>query len=152
MRQTWRPGGFERSTVVEAAGSFLATKLGLRIFGFHRWKKALAWLVPGMNADTGVIGPGEVTSAQKIAQIAAAVERNFFFRTNCLEQALVLWFLLRRRGIAAELCFGGRKEGSRFEAHAWVEIGGTVLEKTGEAHHHFVPFEGPLLKGKTHNE
>ena len=39
----------------------------------------------------------------------------------------MLWWLLRRRGIAAELRIGARKEFERFEAHAWVEVDSAVL-------------------------
>ena len=56
----------------------------------------------------------------------------------------MLWWLLRRRGIAAELRIGARKEVERFEAHAWVEVDSAVLNDASEEHRHFVPFEGPI--------
>ena len=49
-----------------------------------------------------------------------------------------------RRGIAAELRVGARKDAGRFEAHAWVESSGVVLNDTSESHLHFVPFDGPV--------
>jgi len=56
----------------------------------------------------------------------------------------VLWWLLRRRGIAAELRIGARKEFDRFEAHAWVEADSAVLNDATAEHRHFVPFDGPI--------
>lgn len=38
----------------------------------------------------------------------------------------MLWYLLRRQGIAAELQIGTRFEGE-FQAHAWVEYQGDVV-------------------------
>ena len=66
-------------------------------------------------------------------------------RTNCLEQSLVLCWLLRRRGIAADLRIGARKDSDRFEAHAWVELNSQVLNDATAEHRHFVPFEKPIL-------
>jgi Transglutaminase-like superfamily len=76
--------------------------------------------------------------------MAAAAARNFLFDTNCLEQSLMLWWLLRRRGIAAELRIGARKEFERFEAHAWVEVNSAVLNDASAEHQHFVPFDGSI--------
>ena len=46
---------------------------------------------------------------------------------QCLAEALTLWSMLRRRGVAAELVFGVDPSGEQFEAHAWVEVDGHVL-------------------------
>jgi hypothetical protein len=74
-----------------------------------------------------------------------AASRNLFFHANCLEQSLVLCWLLRRRGIDAVLRIGARKESERFEAHAWVELDSQVLNDASAEHRHFVPFERPIL-------
>jgi hypothetical protein len=84
--------------------------------------------------------------------MSAAAARNLFFSTNCLEKSLVLWWLLRRRGIAAELRIGARKELGRFEAHAWVEMDSQVMNDAGEEHRHFVPFEGPITVLETQTD
>lgn len=81
--------------------------------------------------------------------MAAAAAHYLPFRTNCLEQSLVLWWLLRRRGIAADLKIGARKAANRFEAHAWVEFEGSVIGGAGEEHLHFVPFEGSVASMET---
>ena len=56
---------------------------------------------------------------------------------------MVLWWLLMSRSIAAELRVGARKDAQTFEAHAWVEYGGAVLNDVEESLH-FVPFDGPI--------
>jgi hypothetical protein len=58
------------------------------------------------------------------------------FRAKCLPRAIVLWSMLRRAGVAAELRLGVRHGDRGFEAHAWVEVGGVHLDEQPEA----VPF------------
>lgn len=148
-RGFWRLSGYARGLVLEAAAALLATWLGLRLAGFRRWKAVLAWLAPDMPDVGGASDPALVESARKIARLQQAAARHLFFRANCLEQSLALWWLLRRRGIAAELRVGARKDAGRFEAHAWVELDGAILNDTGEEHLHFVPFDGPLAAPET---
>lgn len=95
------------------------------------------------------IGSERVATAQEIAQIVSLAARNLFFSANCLDQALALSWLLRRRGILTELRFGARKVGDRLEAHAWVELHGTVLGDPDELHLEFAPFKRPFAVRKT---
>jgi hypothetical protein len=140
-----RLSAFERGVVLEAAGGLLATWLGLRLIGFRRWERVLAVFAPPANATGLAPAPAEQEFALRIARMEAAAARNVLFRTNCLEQSLVLWWLLRRRGIVADLRIGARKDSGRFEAHAWVEYGAQVLNDASAEHRHFVPFEKPIL-------
>ncbi len=140
-----RLSSLERGLVLEATGGFLATWVGLRLIGFRRWRRVLAVFAPPANAT----GPAQDASVEEpallIARMEAAAARNLFLRTNCLEQSLVLWWLLRRRGTAADLRIGARKDSDRFEAHAWVELNSQVLNDATAEHRHFVPFEKPVL-------
>ena len=140
-----RLSAFERGVVLEATGGLLATWIGLRLIGFRRWERVLAVFVPTVNTT----GPAQGASVQKsvllVARMQEAAARNLFFHANCLEQSLVLWWLLRRRGIDAALRIGARKESDRFEAHAWVELDSQVLNDASAEHRHFVPFERPIL-------
>jgi hypothetical protein len=140
----WQLSGYERGIALEAAGGLLATWLGLRLAGFRRWKNALARLTPSVDATPRQQVASQRESADMIARMSAAAARNAFFCPNCLEQSLVLWWLLRRRGIAADLRIGARKEFERFEAHAWVEVDSAVLNDSNAEHLHFVPFDGPI--------
>ena len=63
---------------------------------------------------------------------------------NCLVRSMTLWCLLRRAGIEGELHIGARKEGERFQAHAWVELGGQVLNDGAEVHQHYSRFDAPI--------
>jgi hypothetical protein len=46
---------------------------------------------------------------------------------NCLARSLVLWWLLKRRGIDSQIRLGVRKENAILLAHAWIELDQVVL-------------------------
>jgi hypothetical protein len=122
----------ERLVALEAALGLTATWIALRTLGFRRWKRVLE--SPAIRKKTSA-------PAAEVVRMEEAAARNLFFDTNCLEQSLVLWWLLQKRGVPADLLIGARKDANRFEAHAWVEFAGAPLNSTGEGHLHFVPFE-----------
>jgi hypothetical protein len=126
-----------------------ATWAGLRVAGFRRWRALLVRLTPHKPDSTQTLDPVRIETAREIARIQEAVSRHLIFHPSCLEQSLVLWWLLVRRGIAAELRIGARKEAGRFEAHAWVELGTLVLNDSGKAHLHFAPFDGSIISMET---
>jgi hypothetical protein len=140
-----RLNALERSIAIEAAVGLLATWFGLRLIGFRRWERVLAAFAPSAKEIAHAPDASEQESALLIARLEAAAARNVLFHPNCLEQSLVLWWLLRRRGIAADLCIGARKDSDRFEAHAWVEFDSQVLNDVSAEHRHFIPFEKPIL-------
>jgi hypothetical protein len=147
-RGFWRLTGFERGTVVEAAVALTVTWAGLRLAGFRRWKIMLAWLAPA-GVEDSFPSSSRLESARVITRMESAAARNLFFHASCLERSIVLWWLLRSRGIPVEVVIGARRQAQRFEAHAWVEFEGTVLSDDNEAHAHFVPFDGPIISLET---
>jgi hypothetical protein len=134
--------GFERSIAIEAAVGLTATRGGLRVVGFRRWKAVLSRLAP--SPEEHDIAPLVGDSVKIVLKMESAVARNLLFRPNCLERSLALWWLLRGRSIVTEVRVGARKREQIFEAHAWVEYGGTVLNDPDETHLDFVPFDGPI--------
>jgi hypothetical protein len=133
----------ERRVVLESAAVLLLNWAGLRAVGFQRWKDTLARWSAGPNAKAAD-GASGIKAAREIARLEAAAARHLLPAASCLERSLTLWFLLRRRGIESDLALGGRKEGGRFEAHAWVEIEGIALDAGGAMTRDFVPFVGAL--------
>jgi len=149
-RRFRRLPGFEQSLVLESIAGLMATRVGLKLLGFQRWKKMITGLTRKKTWRATSVAPEPL--AAKIAASEEATARRLPFKTNCLEQSLALLWMLRKRGIAADLRIGARKESNRFEAHAWVEFQGAVLNDAGEAHRHFVSFEGSVtsLEIQTH--
>ena len=60
---------------------------------------------------------------------------------NCLKKSLVLWILLRDRGIISEIRIGVQRESTTFSAHAWVEYQGIVLNDSDDVHQRFQAFD-----------
>jgi hypothetical protein len=148
-RGFWRLSAGSRGVALQAAAALAATRVGLRLAGFQRWKSVLVWLTPRDVNPTASQATAQIETARDIARIQDAVSRHLIFHASCLEQSLVLCWLLGRRGIPAELRIGARKDAGRFEAHAWVEVGSVILNDSGEAHLHFVPFDAPIISMET---
>lgn len=148
-RGFWRLSGRYRGLALEAAAALAATWVGLRLVGFRRWKATLVRLSPPTAGRAGQHNIDPVETARGIARIQEATSRHLVFHASCLERSLVLWWLLRRRGIPAELRIGARKQEGRFEAHAWVELENVVLNDSGEEHLHFEPFDGSIVSMET---
>lgn len=146
-------GGFrrldppDRRTAIDTAAALAATRIGLRFAGLRRSRSVLLWLTPRKTWTASE--EAKIAVAQKIARIQDSVSRHLIWRASCLEQSLVLWWQLRRRGIAAEMRIGARKQAGRLEAHAWIELGNVVLDDFGEAHVHFATFDGSVLSQET---
>jgi len=139
----------ERALVVRAAVCLCWTLAGLRVLGFRRCHPLILRFSPEAREGhaCGVDRAREWTA--KFVRAAASVERNSPLKPNCLERSLALWWTLRRNGIPAELHIGGRKGGRGFEAHAWVERNGEVLNDTADVHQHYARFDAPVTDAET---
>jgi hypothetical protein len=148
---TWRRfaqlNGPDRATVLRGAAVLTATWMALRVVGFRRWKNLLDHMLPAANPAASR-DPALLAPAANMTRLYSAAARHLFLRTNCLEQAVALYFLLRRVGLPAELRFGARKQSAQLEAHAWVVCCGVALNEDQGEHRHFFPFDGvnPLME------
>ena len=112
----------------------------LRIAGLCRtqtWLQRLAG--SGPMHDAGTI---ELRAAQRLAQLAAIAGRRGALPVTCLPQSLLVFALLRRRGLSPELKLGVRKIRAAVDAHAWVELQGVALGQKDLMHVPFVPRAG----------
>jgi hypothetical protein len=107
-----------------------AVRLSLKTVGFARTIRAVRQIAARapLRSDTD---PAELPCA------ARAVAG----RAICLEQALALYFALRRRGFPVELRIGIQPY--PFFAHAWVEHLGQPVNEDPEVVRHFVTFPEP---------
>jgi hypothetical protein len=155
ISQKWRTfralSRAERDIAWAAAFGLTASWLGLRILGFRRWHEFVLRRI-GRSKTIAAPADSSAMSANRISQLEAAAARSLFFSTNCLEQSLVLWSILRRAGFAADLKIGARKEAGRFEAHAWVELNGISLNNEIGGERTFVPFDGAIGSMETQPE
>jgi hypothetical protein len=139
----------QRATVLRAAVLFLLTQAGLRVMGFQRWKELIERLFVPDRPYKHLEPAAQFDTAKRIVRAVRSVELHGPVTSNCLVRSMVLWFLLRRAGIDGELHIGARKKGSQLQAHAWVELGGQVLNDSIEVHQHYARFDAPIAAAET---
>jgi len=76
----------------------------------------------------------ELNAARRLAEMAAIAGRNGLVDATCLRQSLMVYYLLRRKGLAPSLKIGVRTDDGRLDAHAWVELDGVPLDKRIPTH------------------
>ena len=80
-------------------------------------------------------------SPQATARMVRIAAHRGLYHFKCLDQSLVLGWLLRRQGIDARIVFGARKEDNQMEAHAWVEVESVAIGEDDGEHQRFLPIE-----------
>lgn len=110
--------------VVLVAALFMlpAIEIALRLRGMQRVATRLArW------SDGAVVARDPSLPAQ-LAEPIAIVAGRPVVGARCLGRSLTLWFVLRRRGIDAELVLGTlAPTDDDLPAHAWVEVDGVPV-------------------------
>jgi hypothetical protein len=115
--------------------------LSLRLSGFKQTKNRMSRLIPDRKANI-LSRDDELSRAQLISRAVVIAGNHGVYRANCLKQALLLWWLLARRGILSELKLGTQKiPQDTFSAHAWVEYRGNVLIGESNIEDRFLAFE-----------
>ena len=132
---------WERRMLARLVFLLPAVGASLWLLGFKRTRGMLERLVPPVDPN----GPDETLpseSANRIARLVAIAAYHGPYRATCLRQSFTLWWLLRRRGIPAELRIGVRKETDNVDAHAWVDHEGVVLNDSPDVSSRFPAFPG----------
>jgi hypothetical protein len=137
----------DRALILRAALLLPLIEVGLRLLGFRRCKELIEKF--SLRAQFPQVLPEDLQreAALRAARAVRSIELHGPANPNCLERSMTLWWLLRQDGIGGELHIGARKEGGRFKAHAWVELGGQVLNDSAEVHQHYARFDAPIAAG-----
>ena len=134
----------QRKLVFRAMAFLPLTQAGLHVMGFRRWKELIEHFSPPVAQRRTLEPTDQHEMAERISRAVRSAERHGPGTPNCLERSLTLWWLLRREGIEGELHIGARKSESRFEAHAWVQLRGVVLNDSPNVHNHYARFDAPI--------
>lgn len=120
------------------------TAIALRFTRLQRWQSALD---RGARNRTALPVAAEELArlAEPVARMVRAASRRLPFQPTCLHQSVVLQFLLARRGIPAQMRLGSQLDGAKFQAHAWVECGGHILNDADDIHLRYTPFDHPVV-------
>jgi hypothetical protein len=120
-------------------------KASLRIRGY---KNTQQWLqnILDRRQISQLSTEQNIAGVEQTCRMVRSAEHYSLLPSTCLEQSLLLWYLLQDQGVAASMRIGVRKNGQLFEAHAWVEYCGTALNQTEEQHRHYAAFESEFPK------
>ena len=81
---------------------------------------------------------------QRMAWLVEVAARYHVLRPTCLPKAIVLYWLLRQRGLEAKVVIGAQKTADGIGAHAWLEYEGRIL--IGESGEVFAPLDGAFYQ------
>lgn len=112
----------------------------LKFRGFEGTKGFLSRFVPE-KIKRLVCKDKRLEEARKVARMVSVAAYNGPYRANCLKRALVLWWLLARRGMAADIKIGVNKDDGTLRVHAWVEYEDAILLDTEDGVERFSTFE-----------
>jgi Transglutaminase-like superfamily len=118
-------GSITVPSVLRCGVTIAVLKVLLKTRGFGvtiNWVRRRIQHVPTELAD-----PNIVKRSERVVALAAALYPG---HAMCLEQSLTLYYLLRRRGVDVKYCQGVQPH--PFEAHAWVEYRGEVINDFSE--------------------
>lgn len=110
-------------------------QVSLRLRGFTRTAGVLA-----RHSQRRAV-PADPHDARPLGDAVGLVAGRSVVGARCLGRSLVLWFLLRRRGVDAELVIGAEApRGEELQAHAWVEVAGEPVNDAPNVRERFGSF------------
>jgi len=143
-----RLSSFERVLFLRAFYLLHLVELHIRFFSF---RKALA----GLDSFTSKVadhqtGPeSPLQQAYRTAWLVKQAACLGLLHSRCLAQSLVLWHLLQRQGINAEIRVGVSKDNPQqpfakqnFNAHAWVVCQGQPLQEQPDINERYIVLSG----------
>ncbi|HWS72966.1 MAG TPA: lasso peptide biosynthesis B2 protein, partial [Thermoanaerobaculia bacterium] len=86
-------------------------------------------------------GQSKACDVDRIVAAFASVSARHPLSTNCLHRSLALKRVLARRGAHARLRIGVRPRPELLPGHAWLELGGAVINDDAERVRGYVPLE-----------
>ena len=111
--------------------------VSVRLLGYVRTRR---WLEScSSSGTTRVATLPELDAAGDLARLAAIAGRRVPVNASCLRQSLLVYWVVRRRGLAPELKIGVMRHCGKLDAHAWVGQEGRALDSTAVAHLPFPP-------------
>jgi hypothetical protein len=122
-------------TFAQAWVLLLIVQIGLRTLSFSRLRRFLGLEhAKPLESETD-----DSATADRIRRLVSMAARNHVVSMTCLPRALALEWLLRRRGISAELRIGVQRGDDGVVAHAWVECQGRAVGEPGDVEERYSP-------------
>ncbi len=108
----------------------------LKTGGYGRAQRWLAKAPPGRLRTAG----DSLATGRMVGRAVTMAANHSPLPSTCLSRSLVIWLLLRRRGIDSEIRLGVRKDAGAVAGHAWVEHQGVPLNDTDDVVERYTVF------------
>ena len=102
--------------------------LSIRMFGFNHVYRFMLEIKPDHSHPKRTV----LEENDEIIEIVYMVNRTywrFFKGITCLPKNLVLWWLLKERGIETRLVIGVKRSTDGIIGHAWIEHNGKLINE-----------------------
>ncbi len=139
LRRLQHLSGAGRWQLAQATLGLPLNAAGVRLAGFRKWAAYLDRTAPSVSGPA----TGRVEMARETWQLVLWAARYGPYSGNCLSRSLTLWWLLRQQGLESQLRIGVSNAAGRFEAHAWIEYQGVVINDRPDVGEHFGAFDLP---------
>ena len=133
----------ERAALGEAVASLACVRVTLALFPPARLARELT----DSGEATAIIDADRWAQCTRLERMVSVAGRLLPGTSTCLHRSIVLRRMLARRGLCARLRLGVRKSPDAFEAHAWVELAGRVLNDRADVAERYVPLQGMVGAG-----
>jgi hypothetical protein len=111
------------------------------LLGTSGFEGTLAWIRARIE-NIPATATAELDRVRALEYAVAMAGALYPGRARCLEQSLTLFYLLRRQGVAVKYCQGAQPY--PFQAHAWIEYRGEVINDVPEHSQFFARFPDQL--------
>ncbi len=112
----------------------------LRLLDYPRTHRLLTRFIPSKPIPLPGPNKNAFYYAKKVGSLSRIAGSYLPVNSSCLRQSLLVWWLLRRRGLLAKLCIGVSKH-QGFSAHAWVELDGYPINDNADISKYFAAFD-----------
>ncbi len=136
--------------LIVALATLPLVNFGLKLVGYARLERWLATTSPTPRRSRPEAKAERVLDRTADA-VDVAARRGAIYGT-CLSRSLTLWWLLRWQGVSTTLNIGVRRATGIFEAHAWLEHAGRVINDRSDIGREFTPFDPEALAIRTRAE
>jgi hypothetical protein len=131
----WELTTRERLILLQALALLPVAGILLHFFRYQTLYAKLQRLTP-LRAQGPM--PIDLDQARRLGQLVNIAAWRGLYDATCLRRSLLLWWMLRRRGIDSTLRIGVRMEDGEFMSHAWVEWQDTVLNDAPDVGQRFM--------------
>jgi len=130
--------GKDKTILLSATLLLPFVDLALRIYGFKKTYQFLSRNFDSVN-NSSLSHSDQYSLVHSTIFLVGIAGNRSPYKTTCLRQSLVSWWLLQRKGIATTLKIGVANETNDFAAHAWIELNGTPVVQTEPALKTYAP-------------